>query len=249
MVFCMHQYGQYCPLARAAEILADRWTILIVRELLVDVNNFNELERGLPGISRPLLAERLRRLVQANILERRFAKRGKRVEYRLTAAGRELRPVIRVLGEWGARWAFGDPRPNELDPTILMWWMRRRVCFDRIPRRRLVIQFNFRRAAKKTFWLLIESNEASICLSNPGLNIDLIVTADASDLYQVWFGRLAWSEAVRKSGVELDGAPADVRAFPQWFGLSPLAEVVRTTLADRSAKLGNRLNIKSAGHR
>ena len=147
----MHRYGQYCPIARTTEILADRWTILIVRELLVDVNGFNELERGLPGISRPLLVERLRRLVRTGVLERRATKRGRRVEYRLTPAGRDLRPIIRKLGEWGVRWAFGDPRPNELDPGILLWWMRRRVCFACLSgRRRVLLQFDFRGAVKKT---------------------------------------------------------------------------------------------------
>src|SRR5918996_5250318 len=126
----MHRYGQYCPVARVAEILADRWTVLIVRELLADVSHFNKLERGLPGISRSLLAERLRRLVQSGVLERHAAKRGKRIAYRLTPAGRELQQMIETLGDWGARWAFGNPRPNELDPIVLLWWMRRRVCFN-----------------------------------------------------------------------------------------------------------------------
>ena len=116
----MHPYGQYCPVARAAEILADRWTLLIVRDLLADVRHFNELERGLPHMSRTLLAERLRRLEQMRVLERRATSRGRPTEYRLTAAGRELQQIIDQFGEWGARWAFGPPRPNELDPIILL---------------------------------------------------------------------------------------------------------------------------------
>src|SRR5829696_8957605 len=128
----MHLYGQYCPV-----VLADRWTLLIVRELLADVDHFNELERGLPGISRSLLAERLRLLVDTGVADRRAAERGRRVEYRLTAAGRDLKRVIDVLGDWGAHWAFGEPRTDELDPIVLLWWMRRRVCFDRISRRRV----------------------------------------------------------------------------------------------------------------
>jgi DNA-binding HxlR family transcriptional regulator len=135
----MDGYGQYCPVARAAEILADRWTVLIIRELLADVHHFNELERGLPRMSRTLLAERLRRLQQAGVLERRGAPRGKRTEYRLTSAGRELQPIIDLFGEWGARWAFGEPRLNELDPIVLLWWMRRRVCIEAIGKRRVVI--------------------------------------------------------------------------------------------------------------
>src|SRR5215470_11550389 len=139
----MHLYGQYCPVARAAEVLADRWTLLIVRELLADVGHFNELERGLPRMSRSLLAERLRRLQRAGVLERQAASRGKRIRYRLTPAGRDLQPIIDGLGEWGARWAFGEPRGNELDPIVLLWWMRRRVRFERIGRRRVLIQFDF----------------------------------------------------------------------------------------------------------
>ena len=140
----MHLYGQYCPVARAAEIFGDRWTVLILRELLADIGHSNELERGLPGVSRSLLAERLDRLVRTGLLERREAAgRGKAVEYRLTAAGRALQPVIDAMGAWGARFAFGEPRPSELDPIVLLWWMRRRVAFDQLPRERLVVGFEF----------------------------------------------------------------------------------------------------------
>jgi len=226
----MYQYGQYCPIARAAELLADRWTVLIVRELLVNVSCFNDLERGLPGISRPLLSERLRRLVHGGVLERRAAERGRRIEYRLTAAGRELRCVISALGKWGVRRAFGEPRPSELDPAILLWWMRRRVCTDAIPRRRVVIQFDFRGAAKRTYWLVIKSSEASICLKHPGFDVDLLVKADVAAMYDVWFGRAKLSDAVRKRDICLQGLPAMVQAYPRWFALSPLAERVRARL-------------------
>jgi DNA-binding HxlR family transcriptional regulator len=110
-------YGQYCPVARAAELLADRWTVLIVRELLADITHFNDLERGLPGVSRSLLAERLRRLVQAGVLERRTASRGMSVEYRLTAAGRELQQLIDIFGSWGARWALDFDLARQTGPT------------------------------------------------------------------------------------------------------------------------------------
>src|SRR5262245_27685893 len=129
----MYLYGQYCPVARASEILADRWTPLIVRELLAGLRHFNELDRGLPGISRALLVERLRRLERMGIVERHARGEGRAVEYALTRAGRELQRVIDVLGGWGARWAFGDPRPAELDPIVLRWWMRRRVHRSRLP--------------------------------------------------------------------------------------------------------------------
>jgi DNA-binding HxlR family transcriptional regulator len=227
----MHRYGQYCPVARAAEILADRWTVLIVRELLADVNHFNELERGLPRMSRTLLAERLRRLQQAGVLERRGASRGKRTEYRLTSAGRELQPIIDQFGGWGARWAFGDPRRNELDPVVLLWWMRRRVCIEAIGKRRVVIQFDFRGGPRQSYWLLIERMD--VCLKNPGFDIDVTVSADIVAFYRVWLGRVTLSEALRRQQVRLDGARADVSAFSGWFAWSPMADTVRAARANR----------------
>jgi DNA-binding HxlR family transcriptional regulator len=231
----MHLYGQYCPVARAVEILADRWTLLIIRELLADINNFNELERGLPRMSRTLLAERLRRLERTGVLERRAASRGKRTEYRLTAAGRELQRVIDNLGEWGARWAFGQPRPSELDPIVLLWWMRRRVALENIPRRRVLIEFHFRGVQKQQYyWLLIEPTDISVCLKRPGFDIDLTVTADILAFYRVWLGHASLSDALRRNQVRLEGASADVRAFSQWFTWSPMANTVRAALADRT---------------
>jgi DNA-binding HxlR family transcriptional regulator len=143
----MYESGQYCPIARASEILADRWTPLIVRELLAGVRHFDELDRGLPGISRALLAERLRRLEQSGVVVRRAGTAGHVTEYRLTPAGEELQRVSDVVGEWGARWVFGDPRPDELDPVVLLWWMRRRVHQDRLPAPRVVIEFRLPRRA------------------------------------------------------------------------------------------------------
>jgi DNA-binding HxlR family transcriptional regulator len=236
----MHRYGQYCPVARAAEILADRWTVLIIRELLADVNHFNELERGLPHMSRTLLAERLRRLQQAGVLERRGAPRGKPTEYRLAPAGRELQPIIDRLGEWGARWAFGDPRPNELDPIVLLWWMRRRVCIEAIGKRRVVIQFDFSGKPKQSYWLLIRRTDVSVCRKNPGFDIDVIVSAGIMEFYRVWLGRVSLPESLCRQQVRLDGTPADVRAFSSWFSWSPMADAVRAALADRRAASDNR---------
>jgi DNA-binding HxlR family transcriptional regulator len=228
----MHLYGQYCPVARAAEILADRWTVLIIRELLADVNQFNELERGLPHVSRTLLAERLRRLERTGILVRRVAPRGKPIEYRLTQAGYELQKIIDLFGEWGARWAFDDPRPNELDPIVLLWWMRRRVCGESFGKRRVLIEFNFS-GLKRTYWLMIEPADISVCIKHPGFDVDVIVSAEILAFYRVWLGRMTLSEALRKGQVQLNGTPADIRGFPGWFTWSPMADTVRAALADR----------------
>ena len=128
----MAEYRQYCPVARASEILADRWTPLIVRELLAGSQHFNQIERGLPGISRSLLVSRLRHLEDRGVIERRRCSQPNRVEYSLTDAGHDLRGVIERLGEWGVRWAFGEPKLHELDPAVLVWKMHQRVDRSRI---------------------------------------------------------------------------------------------------------------------
>jgi DNA-binding HxlR family transcriptional regulator len=223
----MHTYGQYCPVARAAEILGDRWTLLIVRDLLCGAQHFNQLERGLPGISRALLAERLRRLQQVGVLERHVAAKGRQTSYQLTQAGRELQPVINTLLHWGARWAFGEPDPTELDPVLLMWWMRDRVYTERLPSRRIVVEFDFRSEQPCTYWLLLEGGAVEVCLTHPGFEIDVLVTADLAAFYQVWLGRLTFAEAVCNGHVEVDAVPALIRAFPRWFAWSRAADTVR----------------------
>jgi DNA-binding HxlR family transcriptional regulator len=225
----MRSYGQYCPVARATEILADRWTPLIVRDLLLGVHRFNDLERGLPGISRSLLAERLRRLERDGVLERLVAQDGRTTEYRLTRAGRALQRLIDTLTDWGARWAFGEPRPEEMDPVLLLWWMRGRIKPDRRPAKRIVLQFDFRGDRKGTYWLVLDSADVSVCLRHPGFDVDLVVTADIAAFYKVWLGSSSLADALRAGLVELDGPPALARAFPKWLALSPVAESVRAT--------------------
>jgi DNA-binding HxlR family transcriptional regulator len=230
----MYMYGQYCPVARASEILADRWTPLIVRELLAGLRHFNDLDRGLPGISRALLVERLRRLERMGIVERRAGPDGRTVEYAPTRAGRELQRVIDVLGGWGARWAFGDPRPSELDPVVLLWWMRRRVHRPRLPAGRTVIQFDFRGERSGSYWLVLERADVSVCLQHPKFDVDLRVGADIAAFYRVWLGRTTLDVAMRAGLVRIDGMPAATRAFPRWFAWSPMVDAVRAALPGRA---------------
>lgn len=231
----MYLYGQYCPVARASEIFADCWTPLIVRELLGGIRRFNDPDRGLPGISRALLVERLRRLERMGVIERHASHESRATEHSLTRAGQELQRVIDVLGGWGARWAFGDPRPTELDPIVLLWWMRRRVHRHRLPPRRVVIEFVFRGGHTGTYWLVLERTDVSVCLQHPKFAIDLRVTATIDGFYRVWLGRITLGEAVRGGLVRLDGMPALIRAFPHWFAWSPMADAVRAASARSSA--------------
>lgn len=226
----MELYKQYCPIVRAVEILGDRWTPLIIREFILGTHRFNDLERGLPGISRPLLSKRLRHLEQAGVIERRLAPNGKWTEYHLTAAGHELEPVMDALGSWGARWAFGDPRKQEQDPALLLWWMRRGIHRHLLPSRRIVIRFDVRGSRRSRLWLLLEPKDISVCLKDPGFDVDLTVTAHVADLYRAWLGRILLSEALRNGIIQVDGLPALVRAFPRWLQLSPIAEEVHTNV-------------------
>ncbi|MFW6027646.1 MAG: winged helix-turn-helix transcriptional regulator, partial [bacterium] len=190
----MQSYRQYCPVAKALEIVGERWTLLIVRELLAGAQHFNEIARGLPGIPRPVLVDRLKRLENAQILRREPA--GQRVRHVLTGAGRQLQDVVNVMGQWGAEWAFGLPREEELDPVLLLWWMRRRLVVERLPGRRIVVEFNFTGVRRGRFWLVIEEDgEASVCLQDPRYDIEVFVTADTAAFYEVWLGRKSMAQA------------------------------------------------------
>ncbi len=231
-------YGQYCPIAKAAETLGDRWTLLIAREMSFGVRHFNELERCLPGISRSVLAQRLRQMEYAGLIERRAAESGRTIDYRLTAAGRDLKPVLQTLGEWAARWAFGEPDPAELDPDLLIRWISRHIASDRLPDRRVVTQFEFRVPRRRRYWLVLEPDEASVCLHDPGFGVDVFVGADTEALYRVYLGKLTLREAIRDQLVTVEGARSMVRSFPSWFTWSHFAPTVRAAASQAASAAG-----------
>jgi DNA-binding HxlR family transcriptional regulator len=223
----MAEYRQYCPVARAAEVLADRWTPLIIRELVAGVCHFNDFERGLPGISRSVLASRLRHLEDHGVVQRLAGERPNNTEYHLTEAGQALQRVIDALGAWGARWAFGDPRPEELDPVLLLWRMKRRIRAEMLPKRRVVIEFEFSGRGGRRLWLVVEPRESSVCLRPPGFDPDLIVRANLASFYRVWLGKLDYEAAARAGDLVVDGSPALRRAFSRWWMWSPMAPHLR----------------------
>src|SRR5262245_486913 len=223
----MRSYAQYCPIAKASEILGDRWTLLIVREMLAEVSGFNELERGLPGISRSVLTDRLRALERAEIVERRTGPKGRTLGYRLTPAGRDLEPVVQALGEWGVTWSFTDPHPEELDPDLLIVWMARHVDRDELPASRTVLQFNFRNPAKR-YWMVLEPSDVSVCLQHPGFDVDLEVRVDTATLYRTYLGRAELGAAIRGGKVTLSGPQALQRGFARWFAWSAFAPASRS---------------------
>jgi DNA-binding HxlR family transcriptional regulator len=229
----MPEYRQYCPVARASEILSDRWTLLVVRELFAGSRHFNEIARGLPGISRTLLVLRLRLLEDNGVLERRQGQQPNLTEYQLTEAGKELQPLIDRFGAWGARWAFGEPKPEELDPALLVWRMHQRIHHDRLPPRRTVVEFDFSGPGGRRLWLVLTPIEVSVCLKPPGFEPDLRVHADLSSFYRVWLGRVDFDTSTRCGDIVVDGPPALARDLPTWFKWSPMAHHVR---AEREGK-------------
>jgi DNA-binding HxlR family transcriptional regulator len=230
----MARYKQYCPVARASEILADRWTPLIVRELLAGSRRFNEIERGLPGISRSLLSARLRHLAKHGVVERRALERPAAVEYVLTPAGGELRQVLEHFGAWGVRWAFHEPRADELDPALLLWKVHQRIRRDELPGRRTTVEFDFTGRNARRLWLVLDRRDVSVCLKPPGFPSDLVVRADLRLFYRVWLGSLDWSAAVRGGGLSVEGPGALARALPGWFLWSPMAKFVRESPSRRA---------------
>lgn len=233
----MQKYGQYCPVSRAVEILGDRWTLLIVRDLVHGVNTFNDLARGLPRLSRGLLSQRLRALQDAGILEPHSPRAGVRHAYRLTPAGWALRPVIEAFLVWGAAWAFDAPTPDELDPVVLMWWMQRRVCADHLPEGRVVVQFDFDEDPARSYWLILDPADVSVCFTPPAFGTDVWVRTRLATLYEIWLGRVPFSHAAQHGLIDVRALPALERAFPAWFSWSPAADVVRAH-AERSASSG-----------
>lgn len=217
-------------MARATEVLGERWTLLIVRDLIYGAQRFNELERGLPGIPRALLASRLRGLQEVGVVEKQVGLDGRAIGYRLTEAGQALKPVADALIEWGAHWTFAEPpRESELDPILLLWWMRDGIYLDRLPEQRVVVEYAFREASQN-YWMVLERADISVCITHPGHEIDVLVKADLGALYEVWLGHLAFGDALRIGRIELEGVPGLVRAFPRWLALSPMADTVRAAV-------------------
>ncbi|HKW92259.1 MAG TPA: helix-turn-helix domain-containing protein [Methylomirabilota bacterium] len=228
----MKGYGQFCPVAVASEIFAERWTPLILRELFSGSRRFNEIRSGMPLISRTLLAQRLHQLEDAGVIESVPLPAGRGREYRLTAAGMEFREVVERLGEWGQRHAAQQFARENLDPALLMWAMHRRIDVSHLPAPRVVVQFEFsgvppRCMQLRTSWLVLERSGVDVCMKDPGFEVDMTVRADVGALARVWAGHLAWAEAVRAGGIKLEGTRAVVQAFPGWLQLSHFARVLQ----------------------
>jgi DNA-binding HxlR family transcriptional regulator len=224
----MPDYGDYCPVQMAAEVVADRWTPLIIRELVLGNTRFNDIARAMPGISRSLLVQRLRHLEKKGVLETWPAPTGRGSEYHLTPAGRDLEPVLIVMGRWSVAWMYSNLDSTDVDAVTLMWWMHRRVDVSRLPHDRVVIQFDHTAPKRCSFWVVIEQGAASVCLQDPGYTVDAVVTCTTPALARVFSGVDTWREAVDAGAISVSGPRALVNAMPRWFLWSPWADDMRS---------------------
>jgi DNA-binding HxlR family transcriptional regulator len=217
-------YGQYCPIARGAEIFAERWTPLIIRNLYLGCGSFSEILEGAPGLSRTMLSQRLKQLERLGIVEAAPRHHGRGREYRLSSSGHDLFTVCQSLGEWGTRWL--EIAPEHLDPFVALWSMCNALRRDRLPDRRIVMRFDFTgRQRRERYWLLIERGETEICKTCPGLDEDLSITAEAEAFVRWHAGQLSWAQAIRERRIQLEGPSWLVRAFPTWNALSMFAHI------------------------
>lgn len=216
-------YGQYCPIAKATEVLGERWTPLILRNIHLGCHSFSEIQRGCPRMSSTLLGHRLRSLENDGVIERVPAPSGRGSRYYLTAAGQELVDVVLQMGTWGARWL--DLGPRDYDPVTVLWGWAKFIDPDKAPPTRVVVRFDLTDRPRDRFWMLIDRPESEVCVKHPGLDEDLVVTTDCITLTDVHRGRVTFAAAISSGRMRIDGRPDFVRAFPSWGGLSYYAGV------------------------
>jgi DNA-binding HxlR family transcriptional regulator len=235
----MLNYGQFCPVARAAEVFGERWTPLVVRELICGSKHFNDIRRGVPRISTTLLVQRLRKLEDIGVVERVKVPGGS--EYRLTSAGEGLRPIVLALGHWGARWIGSGLRRDQLDVGLLMWDIRRFARRELFPaERRTIVQFRFAdaRPGERSWWLVMENGEIDLCRDDPGYEVTLIVESSVRALTEIWNGEVLPEQAVARREVRVLGKPRDARNLWRWLGTSVFAPTRRYALDAGTVPVG-----------
>jgi DNA-binding HxlR family transcriptional regulator len=222
----MKGYGQFCPVAQALEVFGERWTLLVIRELLEGSTRFGELQKGVPLMSRSVLAQRLQFLCESGVVVHADG------EYRLSEAGRELGPIVIECGNWGARWARRKLKNSEVDVGLLMWDIRRRIDLAAIPEQPVLVAMEFRGAArgKDRFFLHFRGDSVELCLTNPGCDVDLRLSTTPRALAEVWLGEVAFASAVGAGDIRLEGPRPLVTAFPGWLQLSVFAATPRPTV-------------------
>jgi DNA-binding HxlR family transcriptional regulator len=218
-------YGQFCPVAKAAEVIGDRWSLLVLREMLYGNRHFNEISRGVPLMSRALLSQRFKELEKLGVIVSQEKETGQGYEYLLTSAGEALRPIVEAMGVWAQQWGSEQIAPEDLDDALLMWGTRRRINLEAMPARKIVLQFDFRgltkgRKTQRSWWLVIEKGEVDVCQKNPGYEVDVAISADLSAFTHIWMGYTPLSFALKEGTVAFEGDRDLVRQVPTWLYLN-----------------------------
>jgi len=223
----MKTYGQFCPVAKAAEVFCERWTALILRDLGLGVSRFAQLQRGVPQASPALLARRLKQLEAEGIVERRRPEQGRSWTYHLTPAGQDFVPVVAALGEWGQRWSRRDLVSHEMNAGLLLWAMERGALPDAFGDRRTVVKMTFkdRPANKRHYWFVVEKGRTELCIDDPGSPVDLYIATTLRDMIYVWRGDVPLARGLNHGLLEVLGEAWAVRAFPRWLARSKYAKV------------------------
>lgn len=230
----MNSYGQFCPLAQAAQLLCERWTLLVVREMVAGSTRFNEIKKGVPKMSPTLLSSRLKQLVAAGVVEKSGGKASH--IYSLSPAGLELRPIVELLGSWGHRWAPSKLNKIDLDAGLLMWDIRRTVDPAIFPKRRIVVQFEYSDAPKEArdWWLVAEKGEVDLCLNDQGFDVDIMIKCSLKAMTEVWVCQKRFRDAVKSGDIKVMGDSKLINKLQDWLRSSPLSKL--GTLGGKGAK-------------
>ena len=227
----MRNYGQYCPIARAAAVLAERWTPIILRNLMNGCTTFSEIADGAPGIPRSLLTSRLHELQRVGVVWSEANPSGRGSVYHLTEAGQDLKEMLYALGTWGERWL--ELAPEDVDPYAVLWtWCQWYLERDHLPDRRVVVRFEFPDQALRNrwFWVVFNGDRSEVCRKDPGFDVDLEVMAESMALAEWHLGRITWEDAVRSRRIRVAGPNQLGNLLPSWNRRSAFAGVhpVRT---------------------
>lgn len=222
----MTSYGQFCPVSKATEIIGEKWTLLIMRELLLGTCRFNDFQRSMSRISPTVLNKRLKFLKETGIIVKKRISGQKGFEYRLTPMGKELEPVVEQVAIWGQRWARGQMADEELDVELLMWDIHRNIRTGSLPDGETVLSFTFKDLPKyNRWWLVVSGDDVDLCTDDPGKDVDLYIASDVRALVEVWLGDRDLKAALRSKKILVTGSRHLVRSMTDWFILSSYAEV------------------------
>ena len=234
----MLDYGQFCPVAKAAEILGEKWTLLIIRELLLGATRFNQIQRAISRVSPTILNKRLETLRQHGLIVHKRIPEQRGYEYQLTEAGRELYPIVLKTAEWGMRWARGQMTDQELDVQLLMSDIQRRINAGKLPGGQTVIKFLFMDLDRyNEWWVKIQGNQVDLCMENPGNEVDVYFTCDLRTMTEVWMGDRSIEQARSDNRLKIVGSSVYMKNIRSWLGLYHLAEIRPVSL---SAQDGSR---------